>query len=66
MKGAKQRVIAQGGDSSYEQLFRVQSSAAQKIRADEGLTFVFNRLQELGMYTNPANLDLDTLHGNAR
>ena len=50
MKSTKKRAM------SHEQVLLVLQSAAQKIRADEGLNFVFNRLQELGMYTNPANL----------
>jgi len=41
--------------SDLDQARRIQLNAVQRIRSDEGLDFVFNRLEELGLYLNPAN-----------
>mmetsp|Transcript_16494 Transcript_16494/g.24154 ORF Transcript_16494/g.24154 Transcript_16494/m.24154 type:complete len:474 (+) Transcript_16494:242-1663(+) len=64
MKAGKQRLLqdhpdaleADGGVrvSSDDPLHRIQKSVIQRIRSDDGLYFVFERLDELGLYTNPA------------
>lgn len=52
MKESKQR-MAEHPDGK-KSLMRIQMSVVEKIRSDEALSFVFERLDELGFYVNPA------------
>ena len=64
MKAGKQRFLqehpdAANGDGSVSvpqgsEFMRIKLSVGKKIRSDEGLLFVFQRLEELGLYINPA------------
>lgn len=60
LKATKQRFMERqqrGIPDDMEQVVKAQRSAAQRIRNDEGLNFVFNKLVELGLYpVNPATL----------
>jgi hypothetical protein len=65
MKAGKQRLLQEHPDAVLgngaivvppgSEMDRIQTSVVKKIRSDEGLLFVFQRLEELGLYVNPAN-----------
>ena len=54
MKAAKQRM--QEGVGDIDDVVKVQMSVATRIQNDEQLNFVFDQLQEMGLYINPASL----------
>lgn len=54
LKAAKQRMMEGVGD--MDDVLKVQMSVATRIQKDEQLNFVFDQLQEMGAYVNPASL----------
>jgi len=64
MKAGKQRLLqehpeavnANGAisDPPGSEMHRIHTSVVKRIRGDEGLFFVFQRLEDLGLYVNPA------------
>lgn len=64
MKTGKQRLLQEHPDAVLgngvvvvppgSDMDRIQTSVVRKIRSDESLLFVFQRLEELGLYVNPA------------
>ena len=54
LKAAKQRMMEGAGD--MDDVYKVQMSVATRIQKDEQLNFVFDQLQEMGAYVNPASL----------
>ena len=55
LKAAKQRMLAED-DPNMDDVIKVQMSVAKRIKSDDGLNFVFDKLEELGLYTNIAKL----------
>jgi hypothetical protein len=64
IKAGKQRLLQEHPDAVLgngaivvppgSEMARIQTNVVRKIRSDEGLMFVFQRLEELGLYVNPA------------
>jgi hypothetical protein len=64
LKAAKQRLMTEHPEwvlpngavqvQPGSEIMRVQASVQKKIRSDAGLAYVFQRLEELGLYMNPA------------
>ena len=56
-KAGKQRLLS-SDDGDYSELIRIETSIVQRIGNDAGLNYVFDRLEELGLYANPTRQNL--------